>query len=61
MILSFRTSLQNERESLSGLPFGMQRDNVVHHTSVSNSILYLQISHAHENKVVDTFQNQLRK
>lgn len=41
VILSFRTSFQNERESLSGHRFGMQRDNDDHHTSVSNSILTL--------------------
>lgn len=53
VIHSFRTSLQNEKEALFGLLFGLQMDNVDHHTSIANSILTSQAIQDHENKIMD--------
>ncbi|CAI9265619.1 unnamed protein product [Lactuca saligna] len=61
LILSFHTSLQNENETLSKNLFGLQKDNVHHHTSIANSILTLQISKAHENKIMDVLAEATRK
>lgn len=54
-------SLKNEREVLYGLRIRMQRDNVDHHTSVTNSILTLYTSLAHENKIMDALAASTQK
>ncbi|CAI9288153.1 unnamed protein product [Lactuca saligna] len=54
VIEGFRSSLQYEKEALSSIYYGLQRDNADHHTSIANSILRLQTDLAHENKIIDS-------
>lgn len=48
----FREFLALEKESLSNLRFHLQKDNVDHHTSVSNSVLTLNNLLQGENKLM---------
>ncbi|CAH1434009.1 unnamed protein product [Lactuca virosa] len=52
---------ENEKEALYGLLFGLQKDNVDHHTLIANSILTLQTSQANENKIMDALAKATTK
>lgn len=61
VIEGFCLSLQTEKESLSSLCFGLQKDNTNHHTSIANSILRMQNELAHETKVMDALAGSTQK
>lgn len=61
VILSFWTSLQNEKEALSELRFRLQKDNVDDHISIDNSIITLQKILAHENIIMDALVDSTMK